>query len=192
MSVRLMTSFRVIKSYTLNHVRFYCRESLNISPDFPSANLFIRNTDVENPRAMYLCNPLVKEILASNDYTRIRLVSGGVKVFARQENGQGGDRTFRFVDDGIESVLPHVDEKHILKAGLKELKRMLETYYPLLEGFDEGFRKTLEGKSESFPPSVGCPLMIWVDIGSYLLRFDPEEWQGARWDVYHRYTEICS
>lgn len=95
---------------------------------------------------MYLCNALVRDIVSHNNYNRLRLINCGVKAFTRQESGQNGDRLFRFIDDGIEAVLPYVDPGSILKAGLPELKKMLETYYPLIETFGETFKTQIHGK----------------------------------------------
>ena len=63
------------------------------------------------------------------------------------------DLTFRFVAEGVQAVLPFVDPAAILTAGLRDLRRMLEVYYPALVDFDFGgeggaFKKQLDGIRE--------------------------------------------
>ncbi|KAF9513599.1 hypothetical protein BS47DRAFT_1372487 [Hydnum rufescens UP504] len=142
-----------------------CLESLRVNADFPSTLLFVRNPDGENitPRVIYFSNPLVREIVLHNDFNKLRLINCGVKVFTRQDSTTSGGNTYRFVDDGIESVLPYVPPESILTAGIKELKIMLESYYPLSEAFDEGFREQIKQRAP----------------GSYLIRFEAGEWEGA-------------
>jgi len=142
-----------------------CLENLRVNADFPSTLLFVRNPDGENitPRAIYFSNPLVREIVLHNDFNKLRLINCGVKIFTRQDSAASGGNTYRFVDDGIESVLPYVQPESILTAGIKELKLMLESYYPLADAFDEGFKEQIRQRA----------------AGSYLIRFEAGEWEGA-------------
>lgn len=143
--------------------------------------MFIRTVDTDSPRTIYVCNALVRDIIAANDPARMRLINCGVKTFTRQgneggkasaaanagagadadddaidvddaagaenedaiiadtENGagkKGKDLVFRFVYEGVQAVLPFVDPASILVAGVKELRRMLEIYYPSITDFN--------------------------------------------------------
>jgi multisite-specific tRNA:(cytosine-C5)-methyltransferase len=62
------------------------------------------------------------------------------------------DLVFRFVYEGVEAVLPYVDPAFILVAGLKELRRMLEVYYPQLSDFEDSFAEQIGLTSMSIHP----------------------------------------
>lgn len=151
------------------------RSNLHIAADAFRDRVFIRTSDLDSPRAMYICSPLVHDIIRANDPARIRLINCGVKAFTRQGNeekkamkaqseatsvnaddipmGTGAmedevatsvedgkkerDLIFRFVYEGVEVVLPFVEPASILTAGLKDLRRMLEVYYPSITDFEE-------------------------------------------------------
>ena len=117
----------------------------------------------------------MKQVLENNPYDKIRLISCGVKVFARQDGGVKEERTtqqssesdqdhsapasnaqlavpahrkstFRFVNDGTLTVRPFVEAEGLVKADLKELRLLLESYYPRVSQFEEPFRGDMEKK----------------------------------------------
>ncbi|KAF8338241.1 S-adenosyl-L-methionine-dependent methyltransferase [Cantharellus anzutake] len=155
-----------------------CLSVTHINPSiFPSSQLFARSATAElaseRPKSLYFSNALVKDIIENNDYKRLRLINAGVKLFVRQEvgsrasekDGEDGQTKspYRFVSDGIQTVLPFVDETEgSVDAGLKELEAMLRSYYPLINSYDEEFRERVKSKA----------------TGSYLVRFLPGEWSG--------------
>lgn len=123
-----------------------CLEKLNIDSSFPSRNLLVRNPSGEAARSMYLTNDLVRKIIESNDYMKLRLVTAGTKIFGRQEGKTAGS-SFRVLGDGIPVVMPYIADEHIVAADVEVLRVLMEGYYPLLSAFNEEFRKTLETKS---------------------------------------------
>lgn len=58
---------------------------LRLSDNFPSGNMYVRNPIGEPTRSLYLVNDAVKAVMQNTDYTRIRLMSAGVKMFGRAE-----------------------------------------------------------------------------------------------------------
>lgn len=100
----------------------------------------------------------MKDIIQCSDYKRLRLINAGVKVFVRQEgalaraSGGGAEEVrakspYRFVSDGVHIVLPYVNETDgIVDAGLRELKLMLQLYYPVVEKYREEFRDRIKSK----------------------------------------------
>ncbi|OCH92740.1 S-adenosyl-L-methionine-dependent methyltransferase [Obba rivulosa] len=138
-----------------------CISKLNLKPDFPASNVMIRNTIGDPIRSLYITNDIVKSIVLHNDYTRIRLMTCGTKVFAKQEGAEakreGADTHFRVLSEGLPVVLPYIEPESIVTADLPALKILLETYYPLCSRFDGPFRSTIESKSN----------------GSYIVRFEP-------------------
>ncbi|CAE6481525.1 unnamed protein product [Rhizoctonia solani] len=139
---------------------------LQIKPSFPSANLFVRNPDGEALRHIYLCNDAVRQILVHNDFARLRLISAGVRVFNRQESAVKaelhGRNRFRFLTEGIPSVLPHVDESRIVTADLDTLRVFMRLYYPICGEFSSPMKEILTS----------------LETGSYLMRVDPGEQAG--------------
>jgi multisite-specific tRNA:(cytosine-C5)-methyltransferase len=123
-----------------------CLQKLNINSSFPSQNLLVRNPSGEAARSMYLTNDLVRKIIESNDYMKLRLVTAGTKIFGRQEGKTAGSG-FRVLGDGIPVVMPYIADEHIVTADVEVLRILMEGYYPLLSAFNEEFRETLETKS---------------------------------------------
>ena len=123
-----------------------CLEKLNIGSSFPAQNLLVRNPTGEAARSMYLTNDLVRKIIENNDYTRLRLVTAGTKIFGRQE-GKSAGSGFRVLGDGIPVVMPYIADEHIVVADVEALRVLMEGYYPLLSAFNQEFREILETKS---------------------------------------------
>ena len=127
------------------------RERLELKESFPSSNLYVRNPAGEPVRSLYLVNEVVKAIIENNEYTRIRLVSAGVKVFGRSEGSKNTEgvregHQFRALNEGLLAVLPYVREETLLEGKITALKQLLETYYPLTAGFEEEFRTMIDSK----------------------------------------------
>ena len=123
-----------------------CLEKLNINSSFPARNLLVRNPTGEAARSMYLTNDLVRKVIENNDYTKLRLVTAGTKIFGRQEGKTAGS-SFRVLGDGIPVVMPYISDEHIVTADIEVLRVLMEGYYPLLSAFNQEFRDTLETKS---------------------------------------------
>ncbi|KAI0305143.1 S-adenosyl-L-methionine-dependent methyltransferase [Multifurca ochricompacta] len=144
---------------------------LSLTSDFPSSNLLVRNPAGEPARSLYLTNDLVRAIVSANEYKRIRLMTAGTKIFTRQEggSGRGGEDStekasrFRLLSEGLPVVLPYIKPESIVDANLSELRRLLETYYPLLSAFGEEFRY-----------DIGSKL-----VGSHVVRFKAGDIDGA-------------
>jgi hypothetical protein len=132
----------------------YCRRQFTLAPNFPSSNLLVRNPAGEPARSLYLTNDLVRAVLSANDYKRMRIMTAGTKIFMRQESGFGrrefdgedsasAERVprFRLLSEGLPVVLPYIKPDTIIDTDIPALRRLLETYYPLLNGFGEGFQR---------------------------------------------------
>lgn len=117
-----------------------------MTPDFPAENLLVRN-EYGNPlRTIYIVNDLVKAVILNNDYTRLRMISAGVKAFIRQDSQSRSDIQckWRVSSDGILGVVRYIPEDRIVKAGIKELRTFLEEMYPPVTKFEGAFRDTCE------------------------------------------------
>jgi hypothetical protein len=134
------------------------RKQFSLASDFPSSNLLVRNPAGEPARSLYLTNDLIRAVLSMNDYRRIRLMTAGTKIFTRQEGGfgrgaaGGGEERiekvtrFRLLNEGLPVVLPYIKPESIIDTDLRALRRLLETYYPLLNVFDEAFQRVVGSK----------------------------------------------
>ena len=125
----------------------------------------MRNPEGEPARSLYLTNDLVRAVLSKNDYRRIRVMTAGTKIFTKQEGGfgragagaDGGEEVvekvprFRLLSEGLPVVLPYINPESIVDTDLPTLRRLLETYYPLLNAFDEAFQRDL-GTKRTFEP----------------------------------------
>ncbi|KAI0924993.1 hypothetical protein AcW2_005707 [Taiwanofungus camphoratus] len=144
-----------------------CISKLHLSADFPASNILVRNPEGEPVRSLYMTNEIVNSIVQHNDYTRIRLMTCGTKVFGKQEGveakREGAEMQFRVLSEGLPVVLPYIDPQSIIPADVMTLKTFMHSYYPLCSSFDEPFRSVIELKG----------------TGSYVVRFRPGQIEGA-------------
>ncbi|TCD60371.1 hypothetical protein EIP91_010262 [Steccherinum ochraceum] len=139
-----------------------CISKFNLKPDFPASNVLVRNPEGEPARSLYMTNDIVKDIVQHNDYTRIRLMTCGTKVLAKQESSvakrEGTEPQFRLLGEGLPVMLPYIESECIIDADLPALKILMEGYYPVISGFSEPFRSVIEARA----------------TGSHVVRFKPE------------------
>ncbi|KAL7408753.1 S-adenosyl-L-methionine-dependent methyltransferase, partial [Mrakia frigida] len=107
-------------------------EHFGLKSTFSPGNLYVRNETGEALRSVYYTSDLIKTIIKSNEYTRLRLVSAGVKLFAHQDSpGDEVKCKWRACAEGLEILLPFLGEGKTLKAGLNDLKILMESHYPM-------------------------------------------------------------
>ncbi|THH31848.1 hypothetical protein EUX98_g2353 [Antrodiella citrinella] len=139
-----------------------CISKFNLKPEFPASNILVRNPEGEAARSLYMTNDIVKAIVQHNDYTRIRLVTCGTKVLAKQEGSaskrEGGEPQFRILGEGLPVMLPYIEPECIIDADLTALRILMEGYYPVISGFGDPFRSVIEARA----------------TGSHVVRFKPE------------------
>lgn len=123
---------------------------LNLTADFPSNNMLVRNPTGDALRSIYLTNDIVKDIVLHNDYTRMRLMTCGTKVINKQEGAaskrEGAEMQFRILSEGLPVVLPYIASNSIISADLPALRVMLETYYPVCANFEDPFKSAVDSK----------------------------------------------
>jgi multisite-specific tRNA:(cytosine-C5)-methyltransferase len=189
------------------------RQQFSLASDFPSSNLLVRNPAGEPARSLYLTNDLVRAVLSMNDYRRIRLMTAGTKVFTRQESGfghggaGGGEERiekvprFRLLNEGLPVLLPYIKPESIIDTDLRALRRLLETYYPLLNAFDEAFQRVVGSKRTykfyvlflSFSPYGSILKKVVLELlaqGSHVVRFKQGDIDGASC-VLIRHPSFC-
>lgn len=136
-----------------------CIERLSLNSEFPSSNVLVRNPRGDAVRSLYLTNDLVKAVVENNEYTRIRLMAAGTKVFTKQDAAKGVEPQFRILGEGLPVVLTYVDPSTIITADLTSLKTLVQSYYPLCSSFTTPFRFIVEARP----------------VGSHVVRFPPEK-----------------
>jgi hypothetical protein len=139
------------------------REKLNIHSSFPSSNVLVRNPAGEPARSLYLTNDIVKKIIDNNEYTHIRLVTSGTKMFGRQE-GKGPDISFRVLGEGLNVLLPFIPPEFILTGNIATLAILMKGYYPLLSSFPEEFRSAVEAKRETISARALLRLIWFISF----------------------------
>jgi hypothetical protein len=105
----------------------------------------------------------------------MRIMTAGTKIFTRQEGGfgragagaDGGEEVvekvprFRLLSEGLPVVLPYINPESIIDTDLPALRRLLETYYPLLSAFDGAFQRDV-GAKRTFEPARSFVLFFLV------------------------------
>ncbi|KAK4686597.1 hypothetical protein P7C73_g3530, partial [Tremellales sp. Uapishka_1] len=132
---------------------------------FSRDNLLVRNDHGKPQRTIYLANDIVKRIIQNNDFSRLRIISAGVKGFVRQDssNKTEVECKWRIPSEGIFEILPHVPDTVIVKAGLKELRTLLEEQYPPVENFEPETRT----------------LLSEARFGNMIIKFEGEDCAGG-------------
>jgi multisite-specific tRNA:(cytosine-C5)-methyltransferase len=166
--------------------KYMCRTRLNLNADFPASKVLVRNPDGDAVRSLYLTNGIIKTIVEHNDYTRLRIINCGTKVFTKQDGGRGMDASFRVLGEGLPVVLPYIRPETIMDCDIGILKTLLSVYYPLCGTFPEPFKTAIEARGKFC--GFFCrfdPQMLVTEPGSHVVRFSPGEWDSAT------YGPIC-
>lgn len=171
-----------------------------LDKEFPVDSLFVRNGEGKALRSIYLTSPAIRDIIAVNDYRKMRLVSCGVKLFARQDSGTSDTYAckWRILQDGLNVISQYMGPKRKITANLAVLKRMVEEQYAGIDSFkDETFEKQIrelengscictieageiaEGKLES---SIDVP--IWRAPVSVCLMVEKMEKRGLSLRIF--------
>lgn len=99
----------------------------DIHPSFPVASLLVRNASGAPLRSIYFTSELVRSLLLANSYSRMRLISCGVKIFTRQDSGKTDTYKckWRIVSEGLEILRPYMGKKRIIQGNLETLKILM-------------------------------------------------------------------
>jgi multisite-specific tRNA:(cytosine-C5)-methyltransferase len=178
-----------------------------LTESFPRNNLLVRNADGSPHRTIYIASDLVKAIVENNDYTRLRMISAGIKSFIRQDSQARTDIPckWRVSGDGIDEVLKYVPDERVVKATVAELFTFLENMYPPIDSFKPPFKTHLEaaqlgnmlvrfaaGEDEASGGKLALPLdmPVWKAKQSMSLLIDKREKSVLSNRVFGR--DICN
>ncbi|GAA5915702.1 hypothetical protein JCM6882_004119 [Rhodosporidiobolus microsporus] len=103
------------------------RDFFGISDSFPFSDLLVRNATGLPMRSIYLTSDLTRSLLLSNAYTRMRLISCGVRLFTRQDNSKDGTYRckWRINSEGLEVIRPYLADKRVVTAGDETLRQVM-------------------------------------------------------------------
>ncbi|BGP43083.1 tRNA (cytosine-5-)-methyltransferase ncl1 [Rhodotorula kratochvilovae] len=101
------------------------KDFFDLSDAFPFKELLVRNATGQPLRSIYLTSPLTRKLLLSNAYTRMRLISCGVKLFTRQDSSQTYACKWRLNAEGLEVVRPFLGEKRIVAVSPETLRQVM-------------------------------------------------------------------
>ncbi|GAA6056917.1 hypothetical protein JCM3770_001322 [Rhodotorula araucariae] len=101
------------------------KDFFDLSDDFPFSELLVRNATGQPLRSIYLTSPLTRKLLLSNAYTRMRLISCGVKLFTRQDSSQTYACKWRLNAEGLEVVRPYLGEKRMVSVSAETLRQVM-------------------------------------------------------------------
>ncbi|GAA5853276.1 hypothetical protein JCM8547_000265 [Rhodosporidiobolus lusitaniae] len=124
------------------------RDFFGLSSSFPFTDLLVRNSTGLPMRSIYLTSDLTRSLLLSNAYTRMRLISCGVKLFTRQDNSKDGTYSckWRLNSEGLEVVRPYLSEKRIVSAGEETLRQVMENVSVRFEDIkEEAVKERMKG-----------------------------------------------
>ncbi|GAA5868521.1 hypothetical protein JCM3774_005412 [Rhodotorula dairenensis] len=129
------------------------KDFFGISDDFPFNELLVRNATGAPLRSIYLTSQLTRALLLSNAYTRMRLISCGVKLFTRQESSKEQASIYRckwrLNSEGLEVVKPFLGEKRIVTVNEETLRQCMEEVSVKLEDLKE---EGLEARMRAMEP----------------------------------------
>ncbi|KAG0663245.1 hypothetical protein C6P46_002835 [Rhodotorula mucilaginosa] len=129
------------------------KDFFDISDDFPFNELLVRNATGVPLRSIYLTSHLTRGLLLSNAYTRMRLISCGVKLFTRQESSKEQASIYRckwrLNSEGLEVVKPFLGEKRIVTVNEATLRQCMEEVSVKFEDLKE---EGLEARLRAMEP----------------------------------------
>ncbi|KAJ9113207.1 hypothetical protein QFC22_006046 [Naganishia vaughanmartiniae] len=135
-----------------------CIEYFGLSSDFPRDRCFVRNGTGTANRNLYMSNDIVKNLIHSNEYHSIRLLSAGIRVFVRQDTQNRNTDLhckWRIPLEGLPSILPYMDQTKILHGTIDDLEVLLSDMYPLIKNQTTGLLAEMKDKS------LGCHVIVF-------------------------------
>ncbi|GAA6012735.1 hypothetical protein JCM10207_005344 [Rhodosporidiobolus poonsookiae] len=103
------------------------KDFFDLSDSFPFDQLLVRNSSGLPMRSIYLTSDLTRSLLLSNAYTRMRLISCGVKLFNRQDNTKDGTYRckWRLNSEGLHVARPWLGDRRIVSANNELLRQVM-------------------------------------------------------------------
>ncbi|ORX34458.1 S-adenosyl-L-methionine-dependent methyltransferase [Kockovaella imperatae] len=114
-----------------------------LKEEFPKDNFLVRNEYGDPVRVLYLTNDIVKRIVQNNDFSRMRLISAGMRGFVRQDSAQRAEFycKWRIPSESILEAVPYLGDDKIIDTDVATLRMLIEEQYPPIVKFSEASQK---------------------------------------------------
>ncbi|KAK4046359.1 hypothetical protein OIV83_006140 [Microbotryomycetes sp. JL201] len=105
------------------------KDFFDLDDSFPITSLLVRNSQGAALRSVYFTSEVVRALLFSNTYSRMRLISCGVKMFTRQDSSKDGTYRckWRVNAEGLEVLRPFMGPKRITTANVTTLRQLMSS-----------------------------------------------------------------
>ena len=136
-----------------------------ISPNFPTSELFVRNSTGDPVRAIYITNPFVKEVILRNP--NLRLLNAGTRLFVKQpDHKSNAESLWRIHSDGLALIDPFLGETRVVNARVDEIWELLRggAQFPLIRELNPRLQEQI----------------LKIGNGGFVIRVDP---QGSEMSV---------
>jgi multisite-specific tRNA:(cytosine-C5)-methyltransferase len=136
------------------------RAFFDLHPEFPTTDLFVRNSKGDPLNAIYITSSLVKDLMHRNPSAHI--LNAGVRLFSNQNDPKSGAKCFwRVNSDGLDLVDPFLGPKRVVYAEVDEIWELLKTgaQFPLVAGLKKGLREQISK----------------LATGGFVVRIDPSK-----------------
>lgn len=123
------------------------RDFFDLDPSFPSSSLLVRNAQGAPLRSIYFTSDLARSLLLANTYSRMRLISCGVKLFTRQDSSKDGTYRckWRVNSEGLEVLRPFLGKKRLVHANVKTLRTLMSNVTTPIADLEEAeFKARIE------------------------------------------------
>ncbi|PKS08933.1 hypothetical protein jhhlp_003546 [Lomentospora prolificans] len=134
-----------------------------LSDRFPLDRFLVRNETGEPAKAIYYSAALAKDILAMNDGRGVKFISGGVKMFMKQDVPNPDVCRWRIQSEGMPILEGYVGDKRVVRLHKRETLRKL---------LIEMFPKIADGGWEALG-EIGERVRD-MDMGCSVLRIEPD------------------
>jgi multisite-specific tRNA:(cytosine-C5)-methyltransferase len=134
------------------------RRFFDLSPKFPTTDLFVRNATGEPLRAIYITSSFVREVIHRNP--TIRLLNAGTRLFVRQPDPKSeAECLWRIHSDGLSLIDPFLGEARLVYATVDEIWELLRVgaQFPLIQSLKENLGKQI----------------LRMKNGGFVIRVDP-------------------
>ena len=104
-----------------------------LSPNFPTTDFFVRNSTGDPVRAIYITNPLVKEVIHRNP--TMHLLNAGTRLFVKQpDHKSNAESLWRIHSDGLALIDPFLGPTRVVNARVDEIWELLRggAQFPLI------------------------------------------------------------
>jgi multisite-specific tRNA:(cytosine-C5)-methyltransferase len=144
------------------------RKFFDLSPHFPTTDLFVRNATGEPLRAIYITNSLVRNVLNRNP--TLRLLNAGTRLFVKQPDPKSeAECLWRIHSDGLSLIDPFLGDRRVIDASVDDIWELLKdgAQFPLIRNLKPNLRDRISK----------------ISTGGFVIRVDPSSSEATDMNV---------